>query len=140
MLIAQISTFMSGRRARPASARSTATPCSRARSGDPGPDPRPDAVIASGDLTDCGLDEEYAVLDEILSRLSMPVFVVPGNHNRRERLRGTMGRSHGYLPQDGFLQFVMEPPGLVLHLWREGTMASHVLPIGDFGKAAPAAA
>jgi hypothetical protein len=28
---------------------------------------------------------------------------------------------------------LMEPPGLVLHLWRDGVMASHVLPIGDFG-------
>src|SRR5882724_1775539 len=71
-------------------------------------DPRPDAVIASGDLTDCGLDEEYAVLDEILAGLSMPAFVVPGNHDRRGRLRDAMRRRHGYLPPDGFLHFVVD--------------------------------
>lgn len=71
-------------------------------------DPLPDVVIASGDLTDCGLEEEYAVLDEILSGLSMPVFVVPGNHDRRERLRAAMARRHGYLPADGFLNFAVD--------------------------------
>ena len=51
-------------------------------------DPRPDAIIASGDLTDHGRTEEYDVLREILADLVPPVFVVPGNHDRREALFG----------------------------------------------------
>lgn len=29
--------------------------------------------------------------------------------------------------------FVMEPPGFQLHLWREGRLVSHTVPLGDFG-------
>ena len=49
-------------------------------------DPRPEAVIASGDLTDHGHVEEYAMLREILADLIPPVFVIPGNHDRRKAL------------------------------------------------------
>ena len=49
-------------------------------------DPRPDAVIASGDLTDHGRPDEYNLLREILSALIPPVFVIPGNHDRRDAL------------------------------------------------------
>ena len=35
-------------------------------------DPRPDAVIASGDLTDHGRPEEYDLLREILTDLILP--------------------------------------------------------------------
>ena len=49
-------------------------------------DPRPDAVIASGDLTDHGRPEEYDLLREILSDWVPPVFVIPGNHDRRDVL------------------------------------------------------
>jgi 3',5'-cyclic AMP phosphodiesterase CpdA len=49
--------------------------------------PVPDAVIITGDLTDCGLDSEYGLLVDMLRRhLSVPVFVIPGNHDRREVL------------------------------------------------------
>ena len=48
--------------------------------------PSPDAVIASGDLTDRGRDEEYSVLRELLSPLKVPVFVTPSNHNNLEAL------------------------------------------------------
>ena len=52
---------------------------------------KPDLVIASGDLTDCGLAEEYAVLRDILEPLSMPVYLVPGNHDRRAELFAEFG-------------------------------------------------
>jgi 3',5'-cyclic AMP phosphodiesterase CpdA len=72
-------------------------------------DPQPDCVIATGDLADCGLPEEYAEIDAALSRLSMPVFVIPGNHDRRETLRSCMRGRHRYLEQDpDFLHYVID--------------------------------
>src|SRR5438132_728794 len=59
--------------------------------------PRPDAVIASGDLTDHGRAEEYDTLREILSALIPPVFVIPGNHDRREVLLKAFA-GEGYMP------------------------------------------
>jgi 3',5'-cyclic AMP phosphodiesterase CpdA len=69
--------------------------------------PRPDCVIVSGDLTDCGLDEEYALLRELFARLPMPVFAVPGNHDRREPFRRAFA-SAGYLPGEGYLNFAVD--------------------------------
>lgn len=68
----------------------------------------PDVVIATGDLTDCGLAAEYAALREILAPLDMPVYLVPGNHDRRAELFAAFGED-GYLPDDGeFLHYVVE--------------------------------
>src|SRR5260370_3223172 len=44
---------------------------------------KPDLVIATGDLTDCGLARAYQVLRDILEPLSLPVSLGPGNHDRR---------------------------------------------------------
>jgi Icc protein len=55
-------------------------------------DPQPDIVIITGDLTDCGREEEYRLLAAELERLTCPVFVVPGNHDRREVLRAELPR------------------------------------------------
>ena len=69
---------------------------------------KPDAVIASGDLTDCGLAEEYELLRDCLSTLSMPVYLIPGNHDRRETMRLVFG-SDGYMPMNGeFLHYTVE--------------------------------
>jgi Icc protein len=57
---------------------------------------RPDAVLFTGDLTDFGGDDEYANLRSIVAPLPMPVFLMPGNHDDRERLRGAFPE-HGYL-------------------------------------------
>jgi Icc protein len=69
---------------------------------------KPDLVIATGDLTDCGLAEEYHVLRDLLEPLSMPVYVVPGNHDRRAELLAAFGPD-GYLrDHDGFLHYTVE--------------------------------
>ena len=60
-------------------------------------DPRPDVVVITGDLTECGLDAEYANLLAMLRRwLPMPVFVIPGNHDRRDNFRA--GLRHASAP------------------------------------------
>lgn len=53
--------------------------------------PRIDAVMFTGDLTDGGSADDYALLRDILAPLDMPVFVVPGNHDRRDGLREAFG-------------------------------------------------
>lgn len=67
--------------------------------------PRPDVLVVTGDLTDCGLAEEYAHLDGLLARLDMPVLVVPGNHDRRETLRAGLKLDPHSVFDDGFVQF-----------------------------------
>src|SRR6516225_8082935 len=69
---------------------------------------KPDAVLATGDLTDCGLVEEYELLRDILDDLSMPVYLIPGNHDRRDNMRAVFA-SDGYLPTDGeYLHYTVE--------------------------------
>ena len=60
--------------------------------------PQPDCVVVTGDLTDCGLPEEYEIVRDCLAALSMPVFVIPGNHDRRENLAAVLRARHPYLP------------------------------------------
>src|SRR3954454_25364234 len=46
-----------------------------------------DAVVASGDLTDDGREESYAIVRELFEGFDVPVHVLPGNHDNRARLR-----------------------------------------------------
>ncbi|MGO9604892.1 MAG: phosphodiesterase [Candidatus Binataceae bacterium] len=72
-------------------------------------DPAPDVVIASGDLTDHGRPEEYEVLSEILSKLKAPIFVIPGNHDRRDALSQAFA-DQCYMPQPdtAFINYAVE--------------------------------
>ncbi len=68
--------------------------------------PAPDAIILTGDLTDCGLEGEYALLREMLARLArVPVHVIPGNHDRREVL---LRELPGTPSADGFVQYAVD--------------------------------
>jgi 3',5'-cyclic AMP phosphodiesterase CpdA len=72
-------------------------------------DPPPDCVLATGDLADCGLADEYREIDDALSTLPMPAFVIPGNHDRRDVMRASLERRHPYLRQHAdFLQYVID--------------------------------
>jgi 3',5'-cyclic AMP phosphodiesterase CpdA len=72
-------------------------------------DPLPDCVIATGDLTDCGLAEEYGEVADALANLPMPAFLIPGNHDRRDVMRACLGDRHPYLTQDpDFLHYVID--------------------------------
>src|SRR5208282_6555417 len=49
--------------------------------------PLPDLVVATGDLADSGRTEEYEHLAGLLAPLPMPLYLIPGNHDRRDPLR-----------------------------------------------------
>jgi 3',5'-cyclic AMP phosphodiesterase CpdA len=51
----------------------------------------PDVLLVTGDLVDNGTDEEYALVQQLLSAVPAPVYVLPGNHDRREGLRARFG-------------------------------------------------
>ncbi|MFP2911081.1 phosphodiesterase [Pyxidicoccus sp. 3LFB2] len=70
-------------------------------------EPRPDAVLCTGDLVNDGSPEEYARLAALLKPLAMPWYVIPGNHDDREHLRAAFAHL-GYLPPRGFLHYVVE--------------------------------
>jgi 3',5'-cyclic-AMP phosphodiesterase len=70
-------------------------------------DPRPDIVLATGDLVDGGAVAEYELLRRLLAPLAMPVYLIPGNHDRRDTMRQVFA-DHVYLPKNGFLQYVFE--------------------------------
>jgi 3',5'-cyclic-AMP phosphodiesterase len=70
-------------------------------------DPRPDAVLATGDLVDAGEEAEYERLRRLLAPLPMPVYLIPGNHDDRVGIRRVFA-DHGYLPREGFIQYVVE--------------------------------
>src|SRR5581483_1473665 len=71
-------------------------------------DPRPDCVVVSGDLTDCGLDEEYEYVLAGLRRLPMPVYVIPGNHDLRGPFVKILSRNFRYLPRAGYVNYCVE--------------------------------
>lgn len=70
-------------------------------------DPRPDVVLATGDLVDAGSPAEYARLRGILAALPMPVYLIPGNHDARDALRAGFA-DHGHLQDSDFVQYVIE--------------------------------
>jgi 3',5'-cyclic AMP phosphodiesterase CpdA len=72
-------------------------------------DPRPDVVIGTGDLTDRGTTEQYAALREIVSALEAPLYLIPGNHDRRDAFLAAFAHHH-YLPRPGapFVQYAID--------------------------------
>jgi Icc protein len=72
-------------------------------------DPRPDVVVITGDLTESGLSTEYANLSAMLRRtLSMPVYVIPGNHDQRDNFRSSLAHLPGVTSDPGFVQYAVE--------------------------------
>jgi Icc protein len=70
--------------------------------------PRPDVVLITGDLTDCGLAAEYELLKTLLKKLTMPVYMVPGNHDRRETLKATFSDWPSVVGDPEFVQCVVD--------------------------------
>ena len=48
---------------------------------------KPDIIVLSGDLADSGDLNAYHLLFEAFSALNIPVYALPGNHDRRDRMQ-----------------------------------------------------
>ena len=73
-----------------------------------GLDPSPDLVVATGDLVDTPVAQSYGLLREILAKLPLPVYLLPGNHDERGALRAAFPE-HAYLRQwDPFVQYAID--------------------------------
>ncbi len=70
--------------------------------------PRPDLVVATGDLTEHGRADEYETLKLLLADLDMPYIMIPGNHDNPQTLRASFPE-HEYLQSDSpFIQYALE--------------------------------
>jgi 3',5'-cyclic AMP phosphodiesterase CpdA len=58
---------------------------------------KPGCVVITGDLADCGDAGAYTILYEAFKRLEVPVYAVPGNHDRRDRITELLP---GWCPAD----------------------------------------
>jgi Icc protein len=65
--------------------------------------PLPDAVVVTGDVANDGAAAAYARAHELLEQLTMPVHVLPGNHDDRDGLRERFA-----VPGSGPLQYVAQ--------------------------------
>lgn len=66
-----------------------------------------EAALVTGDISDDGTAESYATARAELSRLDLPLLVIPGNHDRREPLRAAFAAASG-LPPEGPLDWVAD--------------------------------
>jgi Icc protein len=68
----------------------------------------PDAVLFTGDLTDFGRPDEYDNLARLLAPLTMPYYLMPGNHDDPATMRARFP-AHAYLRQrTGKLDYVID--------------------------------
>ena len=59
---------------------------------------RPDAVVVSGDIVNCGRPEEYQMARQILGSLNYPLYLIPGNHDDKAHF---LEHLHPLCPQLG---------------------------------------
>jgi 3',5'-cyclic AMP phosphodiesterase CpdA len=71
-------------------------------------DPRPDAVLVTGDLVDAGGIDEYRHLRTLLDTLAIPWRVMVGNHDDRANLRAVFGDRPELAGHDGFVQYAFD--------------------------------
>ncbi|MFQ5534032.1 MAG: phosphodiesterase [Sphingomonadales bacterium] len=72
----------------------------------------PDAVLATGDLVNCGRDDEYQTLRACLKPLTMPLYVIPGNHDARAGLRRAFADQPYLPPGSGPIHYALAIGGL----------------------------
>ena len=69
---------------------------------------RPDCVLLTGDLTDFGRPQEYAELRKLLAPLTMPCYLIPGNHDDRDNMRAAFSHYPYMRQHPQFIQYAIE--------------------------------
>lgn len=70
--------------------------------------PRPVAIIASGDLVDHGEPAEYAELKAILADAEIPIYFAVGNHDRREAFLDAFEGPGARRDENGLIQYAAD--------------------------------
>src|SRR5215217_3905978 len=65
---------------------------------------RPDLVLITGDCVNGGSLPEYKRFRRLIAPLTMPVYIIPGNHDDRAQLLALFG-PQGSAPLAGFVQY-----------------------------------
>ena len=71
-------------------------------------EPRPDAVIMTGDLVDQGDPEQYEHLKTLLAPLQIPYLLLVGNHDEREALRAAFPEREELRSGGEFVQYALD--------------------------------
>lgn len=94
---------------------------------------KPDIAVITGDLADSGDEHAYAMLYEAFAPLGIPVYALPGNHDRRDRMRAAL---HGWCPANPALAPHMcyavdlgETRLVMLDTLVPGSHSGHCLPV-----------
>jgi 3',5'-cyclic AMP phosphodiesterase CpdA len=67
----------------------------------------PDLVLITGDCVNSGSLPEYRRFCSLIEPLTMPVYIIPGNHDDRVQLQALFGQQ-GSAPLAGFVQYVVD--------------------------------
>lgn len=70
-------------------------------------EPKPQAVLVTGDITDSGTEREYERARILLDRLHLPYFLIPGNHDRRRAMQAAFA-DLDWMPKEGPIRFAVE--------------------------------
>jgi 3',5'-cyclic AMP phosphodiesterase CpdA len=68
---------------------------------------RPDVVLITGDCVNGGSLPEYQRFRQLIAPLTMPVYLIPGNHDDRAHMAKLFG-PQGSAPLAGFVQYVVD--------------------------------
>ena len=71
---------------------------------------RPDAVLVTGDVAADGRTAEYQLFAEMAGRelAGTPIYVIPGNHDRREAMRSVLAAVPGVTADREFVQYAVD--------------------------------
>jgi 3',5'-cyclic AMP phosphodiesterase CpdA len=89
--------------------------------------PHVDVLLLTGDLTFDGQEDEYQELLMLLRRhIECPVYVIPGNHDRRAPMRTQLAELPGVTAHPHFIQYVVEDfPARIVMLDTHSPGADH---------------
>ena len=71
-------------------------------------DPRPNAIVMTGDLVDQGTAEQYAHLKTLLATLDIPYYLLVGNHDARGPLREVFSERPELSAGGEFVQYAVD--------------------------------